>query len=205
MAEASDKDKEIHHLIISGDDLAFARFCDVYYDQVFKKVAGFNKGIYREDETLVADVVTDVFLKYFRDPQRYDPSKQSLERFLIMDAEGDLKNEWEKRKRRAKKVTNSVELEKENRNSLLSDELQDPHVQLINKEALKILDQKLDQVFHLEADIVMAHLMLAGERRSTEYAKVLGIENLSPEEQRKEVKKQKDRIDKVLQRKLKGK
>src|SRR5687767_9145641 len=101
MAQASDKDREIHHLILSGDDLAFAEFCDGYYELIYTKVAGFNKGIGAEDETLIADVITDVFLKYFQDPGRYDPEKQTLERFLIMDAEGDLKNEWEKRKRRA--------------------------------------------------------------------------------------------------------
>jgi RNA polymerase sigma-70 factor (ECF subfamily) len=204
MAGATAKDLEIHHLIISGDDLAFARFCDAYYEPIYKKVSGYNKGIHAQDETLVADVVTDVFLKYFREPGRYDPAKLGLERFLIMDAEGDLKNEWEKRKRINKNLLRSVELQITNGNSTLAEnKLLSPFQVLVDKEAAEYLEKKLYEVFQAETDIEMAHLMLSGERKSEEYARILRIDGLPVEEQRREVKKHKDRIEKVMQRKLK--
>ncbi|MEO6302645.1 MAG: hypothetical protein ABIP51_05695 [Bacteroidia bacterium] len=204
MAQATDKEKEIHILILAKDDLAFAKFCDEYYELIYKKVQAFNKIIAQEEETLIIDVVTDTFLKYFKDPTRYDPLKQTLEKFLLMDAEGDLKNEWEKLKRKNKKFDRSVELEEENGNSNIENEALNPEDYLLNKEATKILEEKLKELFSNEKDIQVAHLMLSGERKSSEYIKILEIDNLNEEEQRSEIKRQKDRIDKVIRRKLRS-
>jgi len=203
MASATDKEREIHALILSKDDLAFAKFCDEYYETIYEKVLVFNKAIFNAHETLIVDVVTDTFLKYFADPTRYDPEKQTLERFLIMDAEGDLKNEWEKHKRQTKNLARSVELDEKNGNSIKDEEL-DPINTIINKEDIELLYKKLKILFNNEKDIEIAQLMLAGERRSPEYAKILEIEDRPPEEQKQEIKKQKDRIDKVIRRKLRA-
>lgn len=203
MAQATHKEREIHRLVLSGDDLAFAKFCDEYYEFIYEKVLAFNKIIFNENETLIMDVVTDTFLKYFRNPARYDPEKQTLEKFLIMDAEGDLKNEWEKWKRQNKNLVRSVGFEEKNGNSI-RDEEPDPINNLINKEDIEILYKKLKILFTDEKDIEIAHLMLAGERRSSEYAKILEIEDRPKDEQRLEIKKQKDRIDKVIRRKLRA-
>lgn len=203
MAQATDKEREIHRLILLGDDIAFAKFCDEYYELIYEKVLAFNKPIFNEHETLIIDVVTDTFLNYFRDPSRYDPEKQTLERFLIMDAEGDLKNAWEKHKRQTKNNVRSVELEEKKGNSIQDEEL-DPVNSLINKEDIEILYKKLKILFTDEKDIEVAHLMLSGERRSSEYARILQIEDRGSEEQKQEIKKQKDRIDKVIRRKLRA-
>ncbi len=201
MAQATHKEREIHKSVLSGDDLAFAKFCDDYYELIYEKVLAFNKIIFNENETLIIDVVTDTFLKYFRDPTRYDPEKQTLERFLIMDAEGDLKNEWGKWKRKNKNIISSVELEEKNGKSI-EDEGLDPIHSIIHKEDIEILYKKLKILFTDEKDIEIAQLMFAGERRGSEYAKILEIEDKPPELQRLEIKKQKDRIDKVIRRKL---
>lgn len=201
MPPASEKDKEILHLLHLGDDLAFAKFCEDYYAAVYSALCNFNNFICREDETLIADVVTDVFLKFSANPGRYNPEKSSLERFLIMDAEGDLKNAWEKRKRQNKNLLRSVELEENYGNRAM--EHHTPLENLIRKEDSKVLEKVLLELFSSESDIAIAGLMLAGERRTGEYARLLQIEHLETEEQRKEVKRNKDRIDKVIQRKLK--
>jgi hypothetical protein len=204
MAAASDKEREIHALILAKDDLAFAKFCDEYYETVFNKVKHFNPGIYKTDDTLLADVITDVFLKYFQQPERYHPEKQSLEYFLVMDAEGDLKNAWQKLKRQEKKFPNSVELDKKNGNSGIEDDEFDPFERLIDKEAGALLDKTLHSVFDSETDVLVAQLMLAGERRSSEYARVMNILHLPEETQQLQIKQQKDRVDKVIRRKLRN-
>lgn len=204
MAQASDKEREIHALILAKDDLAFARLCDGYYEAVFSKVKQFNRGIHAIDDTLIADVVTDSFLHYFRQPQRYDPEKQSLEYFLVMDAEGDLKNALQKLKRSGKKFPKAVELPEEDGNSLLDELSFTPFDALVQKEAGATLEKTLNTLFEKEQDVQLAQLMLAGERRTEEYARVLGIGHLPEEAQRGEVKKHKDRIDKVIRRKLRG-
>jgi len=54
-----------------------------------------------------------------------------------------------------------------------------------------------------EIDKEIQGLRHSGERRTAQFAKVLGIAHLSAFEQRREVKRAKDRIDKILRRKLK--
>jgi hypothetical protein len=203
MAEATDKEKEIHALIMAKDDLAFAKFCNDYYEPVYEKIKNYNKVIFSESETLIIDVVTDSFLNYFKNPERFNPKKQTLERFLIMDAEGDLKNEWEKLQRKNKKLTKSVELEAENGNSIQDSEF-NPIEAIIHKEDIELLEKKLKETFSNGKDVQMAHLMLSGERKSIEFAKVLEIEHLNEEGQRVEIKRQKDRIDKIIRRKLRA-
>lgn len=204
MATASDTEREFHARILARDDLAFAQLCDSYYELVFEKVKHYNRDIYEADDTLIADAVTDSFIHYFNEPGRYQPEKQRLEYFLAMDAEGDLKNTLQKLKRGQKKFPKAVELDSENGNSLLDDDLLTPFDELINKEAAALLEEKLNELFNCPADIQVAQLMLAGERRSSEYALVLNLAHLPEEAQRMEIKKQKDRIDKVIRRKLRG-
>jgi DNA-directed RNA polymerase specialized sigma24 family protein len=202
MATASDQERLIHSKILQGDDLAFAMFCDAFYEGVYQKVKAFHQAIYDYDETIIMDVVTDSFLKYFKQPDRYNPEKQSLEKFLIMDAEGDLLNTWEKINRGNKKIKKVVALDDENRNSEIEGHELTPLGELLNKENQALLEKKLSEVFKQEKDILLAHLLLSGERKSSEYAKVLEIEHLPDDEQRQEVKRNKDRIDKVIKRKL---
>lgn len=204
MAAASDKERNIHALILVKDDLAFARLCDEYYEPVFAKVKHFNPDIFKSDETLLTDVVTDVFLNYFRHPERYQPDKQSLEYFLVMDAEGDLKNAWQKLKRYEKKLQNSVELDKKNGNSGIEDDAFDPFERLIDKEDRELLEKTLRSIFDSETDVLVAQLMLAGERRSSEYARVMNIGHLPEEARKLQIKQQKDRVDKVIRRKLRN-
>lgn len=191
----------MHRLITERDDLAFARLCDELYEPVFFRLKSFYRQHSLVDEALLTDIVTDSFLNYFRSPQRYQPEKQSLEKFLTMDAEGDLRNAIEKIKRLNKKFQKAVELDRENGNSETED-LSTPWQLLLDKENRSLLEQKLEELFDSDTDRAMVQLILDGERRSSEYAQLLGLEGLDESEQRKEVKRNKDRIDKVLKRKL---
>lgn len=196
MSYASENDIELLELLKSGDDLALVRLCDDYYDKVYTSLCRFYATMHREEPTLLADVVTDTFLKFSRNPWSYKPEKLSLERFLLMDAEGDLKNEWSKRKRQSKKWGNHVELSEN-----IGNREETPLENMIQKEQATVLDKLLEELFPVEPDFGLAQLMLAGERRTEEYARLLQIEHLDLEQQRREVKRTKDRLDKVIRRK----
>ncbi len=200
MSYTSKKDQELWQELKSGDDLALARLCEEYYEVVYDALCRFYTRIHLEDSTLLADVVTDSFIQFSKNPQRYQPSKGSLERFLLMDAEGDLKNAWQKRKRTYQNVVRSVELEEEFGNSLCDD--QTPLEELIHKEDERTLDLMLTAAFPQNIDLAVAQLMLAGERKTEVYARLLQIDNLDKDQQKREVKRTKDRIDKVIRRKL---
>lgn len=201
----TDKDRNLHALILQKDDLAFARLCDELYEPVFKKLKGYYRDLAASDESLLMDVVTDSFINYFHHPERYHPEKQSLEKFLIMDAEGDLLNALDKIKRQNKNFQKAVELDPKNRKREIEDKEGTPYEALVNKESLELLERHLAEVFKEEKDVLLAQLLLSGERSSDEYAKLLDLMHLDEETRRQEVKRHKDRIDKVIKRKLRGK
>jgi hypothetical protein len=209
MAQATPGEIELHSLIQSGDDLAFAKLCDLYLESTINKVRQFNWQIHLSDSSLIMEVVIDSFYSYLYNPGKFDPKKQTLERFLVIDAEGDLKNAWAKKKREQNKFTiikNEVEFDKQFGNSEIGKikNLNTPNQIMIDKEADGILNAELKKHFDSARDIEMANLILARERDTNVYADVLEIAHLSFEEQQKEVKRNKDRIKKVLDRKMKG-
>lgn len=204
MPAASNTEKEIHQLILGKDELAFAKLCDIYFEPVYKHIKTYNHGAFQEEETLLMDLVTDAFMAYFKSPHKYNPDKLGLESFLVMDVEGNLKNELEKISRRNKKNIKVVGLYPEIGNSIIKDDEPDPAQQLIFKETAEILNLRLSELFNDEKDIQVAQLMLSGERRTTEYISLLGLEELNTAEQNLEIKRRKDRIDKTLKRRFNG-
>lgn len=210
MAQATSEEIELHKQIQSGDDLAFAKLCDKYLEPTIKKVRNFNWQINSLDGTLIPEVVIDSFYGYFYNPNKFNPEKQTLEKFLVIDAEGDLKNAWAKQKRYQNKneiIKDAVELDEQFGKSETGKvkNLNTPSQILINNEASKILESELKKLFDDKKDIEMANLILEKERETSVYAKVLEITHLEFDEQQEEVKRNKDRIKKVIDRKLKGK
>lgn len=210
MAQASPDEIELHKLIRSGDDLAFAKLCDKYLESTIKKVRNFNWQIHLSDNSFITEVVIDSFYGYFYNPEKFNPEKQTLERFLVMDVEGDLKNAWAKRtklQQRFKSIKNGVEFDEQNGNSKTVEikNMNTPSQVMIDEEADKILNIELRKHFDSDKDIEMANLILSKERDTNAYASVLEITHLDFEEQQHEVKRNKDRIKKVLDRKIKGK
>ena len=210
MAKATSDEIELHKLIQSGDDLAFAKLCDTYLEPTIKKIQHFNWKIHLKDSSLITEVVIDSFYDYLYNPEKFNPEKQTLEKFLVIDAEGDLKNAWAKKKRHRAKfevIKNGVEFGEQFGNSETGKirNLNTPSQILIEKESDKILNVELKKHFDSERDIEMANLILARERDTSVYAAVLEITDLNFEEQQLEVKRNKDRIKKVLNRKIKDK
>jgi hypothetical protein len=210
MAQASPDEIELHKLIRSGDDLAFAKLCDKYLESTIKKVRNFNWQIHLSDNSFITEVVIDSFYGYFYNPEKFNPEKQTLERFLVMDVEGDLKNAWAKRtkhQQRFKSIKNGGEFDEQNGNSKTVEikNMNTPSQVIIDEEADKILNTELRKHFDSDKDIEMANLILSKERDTNAYASVLEITHLDFEEQQHEVKRNKDRIKKVLDRKIKGK
>lgn len=210
MAQATSDEIELHELIKSGDDLAFARLCDKYLELTIKKVRNFNWQMHLSDSSLITEVVIDSFYGYLYNPDKFNPEKQTLEKFLVIDAEGDLKNAWAKKKRHQEKfevIKNEVEFDEQFGNSETGEirNLNTPSQIMIDKEADGILNTELNKHFDSVKDIEMANLILAKERDTSVYADVLEITHLNFNEQQQEVKRNKDRIKKVLDRKIKGK
>jgi hypothetical protein len=151
------------------------------------------------DQGLVSDGVTDAILEYVANPRSFDDTRGvPLDRFLRKNAWRNIANtvRGEVRRRRreqtAAAIAPLVEL-----HPAVGNDLQD--------ELARRTAQHQRELAALPGDIEkeMQRLRHGGERRTAEFAKVLGIAHLPTSEQRREVKRAKDRIDKILSRKLK--
>ena len=151
------------------------------------------------DEHIVAEGVTDAILDYCENPQKFDATRGvPLDGFIRMAARRNVSNLLRGEKRRKvreekygrAKLESPVELSGSVGNLLQKDKKM--RVQRPMAEAMTILKDKKDQQIH--------KLRLQGERRTQVFAQVLEINHLTAEVQRREVKRAKDRIDKVLER-----
>lgn len=207
MAKATPDEIELHSQIKSGDDLAFSKLCDKYLEPTIEVIRKFNRHIHLIDNSIIPEIVIDSFYAYLYNPDKFNPEKQTLERFLVIDAEGDLKNAWVRRKKHQKlfkAIDDETKFDGQFEHSK-SVNLNTPSQALIDKEAEDALIIELKKHFDSEIDIEIANLILSEERETRVYSEILGITHLQTEEQQKEVKRSKDRIKKVLRRKIKGK
>lgn len=185
----------LHERLIEGDRTASEEVAVMLLSQLTKEV---THKFPHTDEQIVSDGVVDAILDYCSKPQMFDPNfKVPLDRFLRHAATQNVLNLIQSEKRRKiregkygmRQLDDAVELGVEARN-ILQEEIQ-ARMQGIAKE-LEVLDNPVDRKIR--------ELVVQGERRTEVFAKVLGIAQLPTEEQRREVKRAKDRIDKKISR-----
>lgn len=151
------------------------------------------------DEQIVSDGVTDAILDYCENPQQFDVTRGvPLHNFIHMAARRNVLNSLRGEKRRKAReekyrqasLESSVELSGSAGNPLQKDK----NIQVQRRQTVEItiLKDKKDQRIQ--------ELRLQGERRTQVFAQILGIDHLPTEVQRRQVKRAKDRIDKLLER-----
>lgn len=190
---------DIHTRLAAGDPVASADLAEQYLDCLANWVVRTNP---RVDSHMCEQAAGDALLALIKNPASYNPDKLSLDAYLRMSASGDVKNLLEREKRHAVRRENLeiVELFGAGRNAEYDE---DPAL-IIDREDAEpsIMDTIAPTVEHLFTDEERAVLELLGqdERRTEPYARLLGITDLPVDEQRREVKKVKDRIKRRLQR-----
>lgn len=199
--KASDLELSMHSLIQDKDDLALAKLYDLYGESVVLSLKKWFPNIARKDESLILEAVNEAFLGYYNNGQTFNPHKSTLLRFLEIAADRDLKNILQREKKHFQKqnIPEDVELEEHFWNSVQRNN-QSTDETMIHRESLESVDRELANYFECEKDILLAKMILSGERETDPFADVLNIRTLLIDEQRKEVKRNKDRIKKVLER-----
>lgn len=191
----------LHELIMAGDDLALLKLYDQYGDSIVLSLRSWYPNVAQKDLTHILEAVNEAFLGYYKNPSTFDPNKGNIKRFLEIAAERDLINLLQKEKKHNGKINlpEDVELEEKLWNSITED-TQPADVGLIMQEMMDIVDSELSNYFSTDSDILVAKMILQGIRETWSFAEALQIVELEPEEQRREVKKAKDRINKVIER-----
>jgi hypothetical protein len=190
----------LHQRLISGNLTAPAEIAETYLPFVLIRLT--NRFPSLPDPQWVEMAVDDALLAYLRQPTNYDPTRLSLGRYLLMTARGDLLNLIRKEQKSglAGKFQ-FVELDDPAREY----EVEEDGVLSVEEQVAIITSPvwtRLASLLTEPIDQEIAILMLEGIRETGEYAAVLKVSDLPEEQQRAEVKRNKDRIKTILQRNI---
>jgi hypothetical protein len=147
--------------------------------------------------------VVDAYFEYVAAHARFDPAKLDLFGYLLMAADRNFRNAQQKESTR-RKYENAVELRAPDRNAQV-DELaeRDERGRRLSLIPGASLQEKVEHILPDPADQRICMLMLKGERKTEAFACALGLSGEAGLI-RREVKRRKDRIGKILQRFKRG-
>lgn len=187
---------ELHRRLCDGDRTASEMLAELILEPL---VEALSRRFPRTDEQIIWDGVVEAVLDYCTRPHQFDAERGvPLDHFLLMASTRNLQNllrgETRRRARQEKvsasHLSTTVEL--------------DPVLgNLLQKEESEQLQQREEDMMHLlhdPTDRQIVALRLRGERRTEAFAEVLGISHLPIDMQRRQVKRAKDRIDKIIRR-----
>lgn len=194
MPDADPQDADLLRRLREGDPTAPAACCERYLPVLLGDRRWVRADV--RDPHLIEEAVHTALLDFVKAPERYDPARLPLLRYLGMAAHNDLLNllNREQRHGRRRAPLEAVDLLQHAWN----DEREEP--ELPGGMDQKEVEQRLRERLPDERDRTAAAMMLDRVRRSAEYAQLYGLTHLPPEEQRRQVKQIKDRLDKVMKR-----
>ena len=185
-----EEERMLHEQVLGGSPLApeavFMAFMESLSDTVRREM--------RCDEDFAYDAMVDAVFAYLGRPERYEPEKGRLTTYLLKMAKNRVVDRYraaEARTQRDQKYARHVELSARNPKEEMEDEVEArlALARLVEKGLLKN-----------ERDWAALRLILQGERSTEILAKALGLSELPPEERKKAVKRHRDRLMKLLER-----
>ena len=188
----------LHARLLADDPVAFSDLARAYLDHLVAWLRAHNPRV--RDPHLHDEAAEDAILNLIKNPASYDPARLGLTAYLHMSAQGDLMNLLSKERRHQARradlaaVELSPSLGKE-----LWDTANDPaRIGEREADAAAPPGPTLPDLTAEEAAVLA--LMRDRERHYDAYARVLGVADRPIAEQRREVKRVKDRLNKRLER-----
>lgn len=186
---AQDELIALHDALLDGHPTVSARLAELLLPALRRRFRGRREIGHAEIESQIGLSIA----VYLAEPQRYDPERGPLLAFLYRDVDGDIRNEAAKRTRRRESLAagETIELLSAAGNFLVEDEV-------VQRSELADALALVTRLGAEEKELL--RLRVDGVRSTHAYAEVLGIAHLPVEQQRLEVKRAKDRLDKKLER-----
>lgn len=206
ISDGAQDESALHQRLLSGDVTAPEEAARKYLPLIEAHVAARAWNIYHiNDRELIWNAaVNAVLLDYILHPARFDPNKSGLLGYLKRAAERDLINEVARNRRqhRGEDLYGDVEegIRGRNRPSELDRIVRDAEKETVSRIQRERDAAAVKNVVTNDRDGVLLRLMLGGERSTSKFAAVLGIEALPIAEQRRIVKQHKDRLNVQLKR-----
>lgn len=182
--------RELHARLLAGDTNATSELAHAFLPWLSERLA---RRFRRADPHLLDSIAIDCVLRLCEQPARYDPARGSLDHYLLMDAEGDVRNALNSQARRAARMVSLETVELRTAAGNIQQGADEPEDENLASLVAEVAGSDPRERAVLE-------LMLDGERRTRPYVEVLGLHGLPPDEQRREVKRWKDRLKKRLRR-----
>jgi hypothetical protein len=192
----SHKGLAIYHRLAAGDKVASAELAQLYLEPLIDWLHRRFRNLPEECETAAGEAILDLI----RHPSRFQSGRGDLFRYLCMAARGDLLNLVKKERRhRSRQIAISIVEHGPHAGKYLGRE-HDPALEMEMGDPLRfrIPPGVIEEL--CESERRVWDLMLTGERRTTEYARVLNLADRPLAEQRRAVKQVKDRIKQRLKR-----
>ena len=194
-----------HHQILNQDSpTAFAQLSEIALPYL---VSYLKKEFYQVETHLQETAVIDCLLTYLAAPEKYDPEKLTLFAYLRMAARHDLLNAIDSNNRQGRPLLDidepsiqeqlaqfdATEFDPDYLGTWLG-----PDTSASRQAVLHRFEQELNST-----DRQLFLLMLNGVRETEPYADILQVSQLPVAEQRRDVKRAKDRLIKKLSRYVK--
>lgn len=193
-ADFNERTLKLHEELVAGSFIATAQLSELLLPKIFEALKKKFPNI--SDEHLIQTASNDAVLYYLKSPNNFDPSRASLLTFVLLRAKSNVLNFLKTRKNKSEIL---VELPEEE--TVYSNEsVETIEELLILNEHNEIVFLQLRELLPDSLDRSVLELMINGERETLQFAKIIGVSDKSPEEQFKIVKRHKDRIKKVIQR-----
>jgi hypothetical protein len=195
--------EELHHAILQSDETAPSRLAELALPFLVNSLE--REFVAVRDRHLIETAAHDALISYFSRPDQYRPNKSRLHSYLRMSARGDLLNLLKQQKIEAARTEPDVE-----------DRASRPeHMLMVDIDEERSLWQAADareseiattvaKAITDPVDRQIIDLMLDGTRATEPFSSILGIEHLSIDQQRLQVKQHKDRLKKAVQRAVRG-
>lgn len=198
--EREDPGLSLHQRLVAGDLTASAELAELYLPIVTDRLERIF--LHVDDAHLLDTAVEDAILNYIERPSQYNPEKLKLESYLVMSAKWDLINELASQKKDL--LVNLAEIVE------LTDDDMEQGIELIDTQdveeivsnRLSLTWRKLQSLLPNPVDQEIILAMMEGIRETDVYAGILGIGESTIEEQKQIVKRNKDRIKKLITRNI---
>ena len=198
-SQAAERALALHQLLLKGDPTASAELFDMMLTSVEAYLVKRHSSAL--DHEALRDIAVDALMSYILSPQKFDPSKAGLYRYLTLIAEGDVQDAVRRRRRQPEKMEPLVENQPPPANSL--DEAAQRLVPVnmeMRVDAVTILTRYQHEICPDPGDADVLALILKEENRTPAFARALGLDDPEGAEAREIVFQVKDKIKRRLRR-----
>lgn len=198
--DLKERGERLHQRLLAGSLTASSETAEIFLQPLIKSLAMEFKQL--RDPHIIDSAAADALINYFEHPGKFEPARSSLFIYLRIRAKTYLLNSLG-RQDFAKKV---VELEEVETVKQVEEQNEpDAETALVSRAVQTEIMQQVQKYIIDPMDLRVVALIVEGVRDTTKYAEVLGILDRPPTEQRKTVKQNKDRIKKIIERKIRRK